>query len=627
MTTFNPLDQISRNFVGFWFDAEGSEVSKRVFSTVGILRMEQRYISERYRRAMQLYENIILPIMADGYEAGWQYGGWDNGLGPYGLNIVESVVDTIHAEIISNRIRVQFLTDGGSWEAQQKAKQLTKFNAGVFDDVGMYSAISPIMAQHALIFGDAFAKVYVDQAERLQLCSVFPANIVFDDVEAANGYMSAMNEERFVSRHTLAREFMHDKVAYSSIINAPEVTFPRRYNRSVGDLIRVVESWQPAYGDSDGRHVLCVSPNEPPVIDKPYKGKKPPFIHLTYKKRLRSILGTGVPEIIQGQQEVINDLREKINAQIMGASPFVWAPTGARLKECELSNEIWRVIESDQPPQHIAFASVPQDLFVQVDKEMQEAMSMVGVNQTMMRGEIPAGISGSGRAQLVYNDTKSKRFTRFAQAYEQMHVDTAEMFIDTFEELADAGAGYRTGYRDDSGLEEINYKEIRLPKDSFYIRKYPTNFLSDTPAGRIAQIESLANLSPEIKPYLVSLLQNPDIEFATSRLSVQSSAAQRIAERLLTTDVMPGDNPPTPEMELEQAMGIFKNYIVDAESRNVPPERVQKCRDWLVMAQMMLESATPAPAQLPAQLPQPGMPSEAMGPPPPEAGPPASPVP
>jgi len=606
MTTYSPLGNNGRTYVGFWFDAEGVEASRRVFETVRTLRHEQIYVAERQRMAMQLYGNVIMPGITEGYEAGWQFGGYKSSIGPYGVNIVKSMVDTIHAEIISNRVKVQVITDGGSWDGQQKAKQQTKFIAGVFDDVKMTQKTGPLQALHALIYGSGFVKWYVDEEGRIQAYNTLPMNIVFDDVEAASGYTSSIFEERLVSRHTLAKDFEGNDEAAAAIMSAPEVTFPQRPQRNVGDLIRVIETWQPAYGKSDGRRVLVVSENAPPIVDEVWKNKKAPFTHLKFGERLDSILGSGVPDMICGHQEVINDLREKINAQIMGASPFVWTMTGSKLKECHISNELWRVIESDVAPQHIAFASVPQDLFNQLQAEKNEAMEMVGVNQTMMHGEIPAGLS-SGRAQLVYNDTRSKRFTKFMQAYENMHTDSADTLIDIFEDLADAGAGYETGYRGDDGLEKINYKEIRLPRDAFYIRKYPSNFLSDTSAGRIQQIEYLANISPELKPYLVGLIQNPDVEFATSRLSVQTSSAQRIAEKLLTTDTEVFDCPPIPEMNLQQASEIMKNYIVDATSRNVPDERIQKCRDWLRLATDMLNAASPQ--EVPQQTP----PSEPMG--------------
>ena len=43
------------------------------------------------------------------------------------MNICQSMVDTVTAKVTSSYPKVQFLTDGGSFKAQQKAKRLTKF--------------------------------------------------------------------------------------------------------------------------------------------------------------------------------------------------------------------------------------------------------------------------------------------------------------------------------------------------------------------------------------------------------------------------------------------------------------------------------------------------------------------
>jgi hypothetical protein len=118
-------------------------------------------------------------------------------------------------------------------------------------------------------------------------------------------------------------------------------------------------------------------------------------------------------------------------------------------------------------------------------------------------------------------------------------------------------------------------------------------------------------------------LQNPDIEQATSYLSVQSSSARRIAEKLLTTDMEPMDAPPIPEMDLQQAIGIMKNYITDATARRVPDEKIQKVRAWNALAAQMIGIGEPAPTPAPAMMPESAMapPLAGTAMPPMEAGP------
>lgn len=610
MSTFNPLQFTNGKYIGFWWEADGVECARRVHSTVAVLRQEQIYITERYRRAVELYENMVIGLSSENLTAAWQFSDWDvngSGTGPYTLNIVESIVDTMHAEVITNRTKAQFISTGGDWIMQQKAIKNTQFVAGLFDEVKMHDEVAPQLGFDALMFGDGFAKVFVDDYyKRVKMQRVFPSNVVFDDVEAASGPPSTFYEEWYVPRHTLAVDYLDDKEASKIINSTSEFHFSVRPRRSIGDVIRVVEAWKVARNGKNGRHVICTDAGL--LLDEEWSYEFYPFIHLTYKKRPRSMLGKGIPEIIAGQQEIINDFREKIDAQLASASPFVWSKPGNGLGEKDFNNLINRVIESDEPPQYIVPQAVSPDLFQQQAVEQNDASSLIGVNQLMMKGEIPPGIVGNGKALRTYNDIKSKRFMRFERDYERMHINSATMMLGLIDGIAEEENGYTLNFEEKGMLDELDYREIRLPKGSFQIRKFPSNFLDDTPSGRLADIESLASIYPEMKPSLARLLQNPDVEYITGQLSVQESSVQRIAEKLLTTDMTSGEIPPIPEMNLTLAVGIMKNYITDATSREVPADRVQKLRDWNSTAQAMIERAIPPP--------MPGGPMPGMTPPP-----------
>lgn len=625
MSIFDPMSPTYRDVIGPWWEAEGPECARRIHATVSLLRQEQRYISNRYRRAHEMYENLPRNSEVATVDAAWQFSSWDtennDGIGPYTLNLAESITDTVHAETITNRTRVQFISTGGDWNAQRKAVKLTRFTAGLFDEVDMHDKISPEMCLDALMLGDGFGKVFMGDDDRIKMCRRHPNNMCFDDVEAASGQVSSWFEEDYPSRLTFARDYEGNEEAHKVIMQASEFVFPTRPRRAVGDIIRVIEAWKPAYKNANGRHVICTENGI--IFDEEWKHDYYPFIHLVYKKRPRSILGKGIPEILTGHQEIVNAYREKINAQLAGASPFLWTKPSARLRESQISNEIWRTIESEEMPQHISFAAVPPDLFQQQAIEQADAAAMIGVNQLMMKGEIPPGIVGNGRALRVYNDTKSKRFMRFARNYEKMHLDAASMMIDLLDDGGDAARGYKINYEDGNQLDELDFKDIRLPKTSFRIRRFPTNLLQDSASGRLSDIESLASTFPEMRVSLARALENPDVEAFTSQLSIQESAVRRIAEKLLDTDMEAGECPPVPEMNLAQAISIMKDYITDASSKGVPDDKVQKLRDWNKTAVILDKSAAPPP-QVPVSMQPP--PGDMMAAPTPDMAPPQMPM-
>ena len=88
------------------------------------------------------------------------------------LNIVQSVIDSSQALISTNRPRAQFLTVGGDYSLQRKAKKLTKFCDGQFSHLGVYDVDRRIF-KDAAIFGTGFLKVF-DDGENIRAERVFP---------------------------------------------------------------------------------------------------------------------------------------------------------------------------------------------------------------------------------------------------------------------------------------------------------------------------------------------------------------------------------------------------------------------------------------------------------------------
>jgi hypothetical protein len=274
-----------------------------------------------------------------------------------------------------------------------------------------------------------------------------------------------------------------------------------------------------------------------------------------------------------------------------------------------------RYIESDIKPEVVVTNSIPPDLLQRESQVTVNAADRVGVNALMMHSEIPAGLAqGSGRQLRVYNNVKSKRFQRFANAYEDFHVELAEMMIDMIHDhVEETSEAYSVNAESEGSLEKLDFRDIMLPKNSFVIRPYPVNFLSETPASRMADVQLLSEIAPEeMKPYIFSLLQNPDIESVTSMLTAQQKSINRILTLLLRRDTQPAEVPPVPFMDLSMAIKMAQTMIVDAQSRGAPDAKVQKLIDWAQMAKRMRDELAmqeamngQPPAQPPDQEPQP----------------------
>lgn len=574
--------------VGYWWKCTGKKLCDTMFSTSDALRNEQVHIKSRYKKAIKLYENVDCEDLD-----AWRFMTNVNVDGPNQDNIVESIIDTIHAEIIANKTKCQFVTFGGNYEAEEKAKDLTTFTAGIFRENKVNSVLAPAIALDAMQFGDGWAKVYLDpENNRIKCCRVFPWNIIVDDVEAANSPPTCMYESTLISRELMRQYYEDDKELLFLIDSCQEHRFKLRQTSGLSDMLEVREAWYIGTEKNPGKHVICLRNGV--LLEEQYLKNYFPFINLKFKTRSKGFLGKGIPEILEGHQERINSFSEKIDAQIQANAPFVWVPPNTGIKEAHLSNKIFRFVESEAPPQVINPTSVPQDLLARETQIIQNAASRVGVNALMMQSEVPSGLAGgSGRQLRIYNDTKSKRFMKFADQYEQFHIELAEVMIDAVNETVnDLKTSYKINAEADGALEEIDFRDIRLPPNSFIIRPYPINFLSETPAGRISDIQMLYEISPEeMKPHIMGLLQNPDVESITSMLTAQQrNIVKTLTSLIRDDDIRPIDVAPNYYMDLNLAVKLAQNMVIDLKSRNAPDVKIQKVIDWLETAKILIDN-------------------------------------
>lgn len=583
---FNPLKSASAYSTSpsSWFKEDTSSGAASMLTCLlDTLRGERTYVQRRNRRAIELYGNVECGNLST-----FQYMTDTDVDGVYQYNLVESIVDTVQAEVISNRTRPQFFTDGGDWESKEKARELTSYISGVFSDNDIYNGLSPSVCLDALVFGTGFAKVWEEEGKiKIERC--FPPEVIVDDVEASlsNNKPRNMYYSRYLPRGTVEAIFSEDNKKLELIKGSTGDDFKQGAERTHVDILSLTEAWHLPDGKSKGRHmILC---GNTCILDEDYKQKYFPFVVLRYKDRVRGYLGKGIPEILEGQQELINDLRDKINAQVLGSSPFIWTAPGSKLTESEISNRIWRVIESETPPQYIANNSIPPDLMARFQQEVSEAGTLVGANTLMLRSELPPGIqSGSGRALRIYNDTKSKRFMKFARAYEQMHIDLANLIMDVSAYAEECGTNIETVYEAGGVLKKMSYSEIAPKNDLYIIRPEPINFLSDTPSGRLSDIEALASIFPEdMKSKLVRLLDNPDVQGVTSYLSANDDAISKAFSAILRGEKTSSQVAPNQYMDLPLCLQMGKSMILSAMTQGAPPERLLELENWLEMAKIL----------------------------------------
>ena len=156
----------------------------------------------------------------------------------------------------------------------------------------------------------------------------------------------------------------------------------------------------------------------------------------------------------------------------------------------------------------------------------------------------------------------------------------------------------------------------------------PVGYLEGTPAGKIAAIRELAQVSPEFASMSIHLLDIPDLDKIRSLINAPLDIVDKFIERILKDGEF---RAPDPMMNLDLARQRATLALLRAEVDNTPTDRVELLRRWIVQVddlQALAEAPPPMPPGAEGLPPDAmGLPPEAMGAPPGAEGLPMEPAP
>ena len=249
-----------------------------------------------------------------------------------------------------------------------------------------------------------------------------------------------------------------------------------------------------------------------------------------------------------------------------------------------------------------------------------QAYATTGLSQMGARGEMPAGLSGSGRSMLVYQNVESQRFITVQRQYERFFMELAERCLEAAADLYEKDKGFFVQYIGSDIAERIGFKEIAGNADEFQIQVFPTSILPATPAGRLAMVEQLRMGGYIDQGQAKKLLDFPDI---TTEMDSDIAPYELIDERIGRIMEHGQYLGPHPRMDIalaqKRATLAFQRY----ELAGAPGDRLEllgqfidECNDLLEQAEVAAQAVPPA-GGLSAATP-PALPPAGAGPLPPE---------
>ena len=580
-----------------WWLANKNNLYQELFAYVSALDSRQQYREADNIRYARLYGNYeMIGIGAFNYsriEASY------NVTNRVTLNVIQSLIDTVVSKITKNKPRATFLTSGGDFSLQRKAKKLTKFVEGIWSYQDFYQTAA-MAFQDACIFGSGCIKIYIEDGE-IKAERVIIDEIKIDDVESYYGKPRQMHQVKYIEKSVLKAMFPDFELQ----IDAASYPDAQSYGQSATakDMIKVIESWHLKSGPNsdDGKHTICIS--SATLFEEKYDKEYYPFVFFRWGERPVGFFGQGLCEQLQGIQLEINKILRTIQVSMHLVSvPKLLVEASSKIVSSHLNNRIGGVIKyAGTPPQYAPLGGIPAELFAHLDRLYQRAYEISGVSQLSAQSLKPAGLD-SGKALREFNDIETERFMSVGKRYEKCFIEAAEIMIDMAKDLYLSEGDYKVKAKDGKFVETISWKDVNMDADKYMMEIFPTSALSNTPAARLADVQDLLSAGFISKEEGLKLLDFPDLEASINLLNADSTNLDKILETMMDR----GEYfPPEPYQNLENAIRKTQQAYLMFKVQGAPEDRLELLRQYMEDAQNLLMRAqekAPSPEEMTREL-------------------------
>lgn len=508
-------------------------------------------------------------------------------------NIVQSVVDTLLSKMMKNRPKPMFLTEGGNWKTQAKAKKREKFIDGVFYE-NKVNILGPQCLRDSFVKGDGVVYQYI-RNKKICYERVPVDELYVDQAESEFAEPRQIHRVKNIDRDVLIGLFPEKKDVILRCNKASVDNIGTAQN--VADLITVVESWKlPSIKDAgDGKHTIVINSGE--LVSEEYTKMRFPFSRIGWSKRLTGYWSQSLAEQLQNIQLEINKTLWVIQRSMHMAGSFkVLIENGSKIVTEHLTNDIGAIINyNDTPPQYITPPAIQPEYFQHLMNCKQLGFEQAGISMLSAASLKPSGID-SGKGLRTLNDIESERFLKCGRDYEDFHLDMAEVSMDLAADLAkmleEEGEDLVVTHIGKNSVEKITWEEIAPEEDEqFVLKMYPVSQLPSDPVGRLETIQDYREAG-FLKPRTARrLLDFPDLDQVEDLENAEEDYLNKILADICDEGIyVPPDQYDDPMLARELCL----QYIAKGKLHNLEPERMEMLYKFLDQLNLLMQKADPA---------------------------------
>lgn len=514
------------------------------------------------------------------------------------LNVIKSVIDTAASKIAKNDPRVSFLTFDQEFALQEKAKKLTRYVDGMFDEINAYEKGQRCFVDGA-IWGTGCIKMYAHQGK---ICAerVLSDELIVDDADGIYGMPRQMFHRKLAYREVLIEKFpKYEK----QIKDVPSAIYGEAITSQTADLISIAEAWHLPSGPEtgDGRHVICLENGS--LFDEEYKKNYFPFVFYRWSPRVTGFYGQGIAEELIGIQLEINKILRNIQlAQHLVAVPRVLMENSSKVNVAHLNNDIGSVVKyTGTRPEFYTPIAMNGEIYNHLENLYNKAYQIIGISQMSANAQKPSGLD-SRPALREYHDIESERFILAGKRYEKLYIDMAKIGIDLSRDIYAENKDLKVKALNKKFIQTIPWKEVELDDSQYAIRAFPTSALPSTPAGKIQAVQEYTQNGWIDREYAMSLLDFPDLDNYVSLQTADLDNTRSIISDIVDKGVY---NPPEPFMNLALVVKLGQASYLKYRREGLSEEKLEQLRlliDDAIAMQAKAQEPSP-PAQMPPNAP------------------------
>jgi hypothetical protein len=577
-TKFSPNGPVDATPIDHrWWTLSRKEIPQAVTAITNFLSQNDLRRQSQYQMSTKLYGNSVV--------AGKMQLNRDR----VTYNVVQSVVDTIGSKMCKNKPKPLFLTSGGDWKVQRKAKKLDKFVEGIFYENKAHQ-LGATVFRDATVLGDGIIHVF-EHYGRVKYERVLSSELFVDSVEAFYGEPRQMHRMKNVDRQVLI-DLFPDKKREIALVDTAKAD--RGGASNIADQVTVIESWHlPSGPDAgDGLHTICIETEA--LLVEEWKRDHFPFAFLHWSRRMHGFWGQGLAEQLQPIQLEINKLLWVIQRSMHLAGSFkVLLENGSKIVKEHLNNDIGAIVTyNGTPPSYVTPPIVPLEYYQHLQNLKVMAFEQAGISMLSAASQKPAGLN-SGKALREYNDIESDRFRLIGQDYENLFLDLAKLSVEAAKEIFERDGKYPVQVPGRKFIETIDWKDVDMDEDQYFMKIFPVSSLPSDPAGRLQTVQEYVQagfLSPRAAR---RLLDFPDLE----QIEDLQNATEDYLHFILGKLIEEGEyTPPEPFDDLNLAHELGLEYYEQGKLNGLEPEKLEMLRTFIDQVNLLKTKAQP-PAQ------------------------------